>query len=279
MLPIIVGTILVLLIIVFIWFIIPYSPVEYEFLKKHKELLRQEKVSNEIFKISQLKHLPQPIQNFFIYSGLIDKKIMTASTTIHTDVDFILAEGKPSIKIKYIQNNYSNEPKRLAFIDTKIYGIPFQGIDSYINGEGCMKGVLAKGLTLFEQKSKEMNQAALVTVLAESIVCPSAFLLECITWETIDNNHVRATITHKGIKASGIYTFSKEGAILSFKTNDRYEVDKNGNSKSTPWTAECGDYVDVDGIKYPTTFKGIWNRDNEDLLYFNCNNVRVEYKY
>ncbi|WP_418792235.1 DUF6544 family protein [Phosphitispora sp. TUW77] len=56
-------------------------------------------------------------------------------------VDFLFGKDKPTIKIDYSQYNFVNKPNRIAYIDSSIYGIPFEGLDSYIDGTGSMKGV------------------------------------------------------------------------------------------------------------------------------------------
>lgn len=74
------------------------------------------------------------------------------------------------MKIEYTQVNFVKEPVRYAFIDTSMYGIAFQGFDSYSDGIASMKGVLAKSFTLFNQQGEDMNKACLVTVLSECLL-------------------------------------------------------------------------------------------------------------
>ncbi len=51
----------------------------------------------------------------------------------------------------------------MALIDSSIFGIPFEGYDSYQNGTGGMKGVIAKAITLFDQTGTDMDKACLAT--------------------------------------------------------------------------------------------------------------------
>lgn len=39
----------------------------------------------------------------------------------------------------------------MALIDSRMFGIPFEGYDYYQNGIGGMKGMLAKAIPLFNQ--------------------------------------------------------------------------------------------------------------------------------
>ena len=51
--------------------------------------------------------------------------------------------NKPNIKIDYTAYDFVKEPTRIALIDSKIYGITFQGIDTCKDGKGSMKGIIA----------------------------------------------------------------------------------------------------------------------------------------
>ena len=271
--------IIAIFLLIYLWFSIPYSPLKSYFRKTDEILMRNVTTINEKFDILKVKTLPKPIQNYLSFCGFINKPMMKSTITTHKDADFILSEDKPKLKINYTQVNYANIPCRLAFIDSKIYSLPFQGLDSCIYGEGGMKGVLAKIFKIFDVKSKEMDISSLVTVLAESLICPSILFQNFITFDEIDDNNVKVTITYNNISASGIFTFSLNDSVISFKTSDRYDVDTDGKSVALDWTAECSNFQEKDGIKYPTSFKGIWNRKDKDLVYFHCNNVNIQYRY
>jgi hypothetical protein len=86
----------------------------------------------------------------------------------HNDVNFIL--NSKTLKIKCIQFNSGVKPERIALIDTNLYGIPFEGLDSYQDGVGSMKGMIAKSIVFFYQTGKDMNQSSLVNCLAEGLM-------------------------------------------------------------------------------------------------------------
>ena len=66
-----------------------------------------------------------------------------------------------------------------------------------------------------------MDKACLVTILSESLIIPNVALQDYIQWEELDETHAKATITYYGISASGIFTFDRNGAMVSFDTKDR----------------------------------------------------------
>ncbi len=282
---------------ILIWFIVPYSPTKAEFVQlasyrmtkttnqggvinsgaANKGIINEGVMNSGIFTNEDIAELPLTVQKYFQYCGYIGTPKMSHMNIYFEDVDFVLSPDKPKLKIKYTQYNFVEEPDRFAYIDTSLYGIPFEGIDVYQNGVGSMKGVIAKTFTLFDQRGEGMDQASLVTCLAESLFVPSMVLQDYISWKEIDDTHAEAVINYYGISASGIFTFDDNGAMISFTTNDREYADNKGNSQKVKWSAFCGDYVEVNGIKLPSNLKAVWHFENGDLVYFDGRDIDIKY--
>ena len=163
--------------------------------------------------------------------------------------------------------------------DSSMFGIPFEGYDSYQNGKGGMKGVIGKLITIFNETGPEMDKACLVTFLAESLFIPSVLLEEYITMEAIDDYHVKANIAYEGHEASGIFQFNKNYEMVCFKTDDRAIVNTDGTIEYVPWSSICGDYKQYEnGLNLPTKFQAVWNYSNGDFVYFDgmINNISYE---
>ncbi len=271
-------TVIILLISgIIVWFKMPYSPAKSEFERLAGHQIQKSQKPSGVFTPDDISGLPAPVQKYFQYCGYIGTPKMANMRIYHEDVDFVLSPDQPKLKIKYIQYNSVNEPERIAFIDTSMHGIPFEGIDAYQNGQGSMKGVIAKAYTLFDQKGKAMDSASLVTCLSESLLVPNFALQDFITWEAIDDTHAKATIRFYGISTSGIFTFDDNGAMTRFTTDDREYTDMKGNTRKVKWSAICENYRAVNGIKQPKTLKAVWHFETGDLIYFEGRNTVIEY--
>lgn len=75
-------------------------------------------------------------------------------------MDFVMSDKK-TIKFDYKQYNLVERPERFALISSSLSGIPFEGLDSYENGKGSMKGMLAKVIPLFDQRGEVWIELAL----------------------------------------------------------------------------------------------------------------------
>ncbi|MEQ8201037.1 MAG: DUF6544 family protein [Syntrophomonadaceae bacterium] len=251
-----------------IFFKIPYSQTNAEFNALTDRLMATTDHAQGTFGEADITGLPEPVQGYFRYCGYLDTPKMSYSEVVYRDVDFALGKDKPLIKIDYTQYNFVAKPNRMAYIDSAMYGIPFEGLDAYIDGAGSMKGVLAKLYPLFYQTGGAMDKSSLVTFLSESLLVPNVALQDYITWEAIDERHARAAIDYYGISASGIFTFNEKGEMASFVTDDREAAAMDGTSEKVRWSVECSKYQETGGIRKPTVFRAIWNYDDGDLVYF-----------
>lgn len=254
-----------------VWFHIPYSPVKSQFQEEVDALTAENQIreSGELFSEEDIAPLPTAVQRYLQNCGYIGTPKMSYLKMEYYDVDFMQSRSGPALKIDYTQYNFANEPCRMALIDSSMMGIPFEGCDYYKDGTGGMKGVIGKVFPLFHQTGPDMDQSGLVTFLAESMFIPSALLQDYITFEELGDYEVAAAITYDGVTAGGIFTFNEQYELISFTTNDRAVTGQDGTTEYVPWSALCGDYrMGENGIKYPTSFRAVWNYPDGDFVYF-----------
>lgn len=262
---------------ILVFFKIPYSKTKSEFQEMVTQTIGSSKADRGVFTVEELQGLPLPVRTYFAANGFIGTPKMSSMKAVYKNVDFVMDPNRPPLTIDYTHYDFVHEPARIAYIGSSKFGLPFEGLDSYYRGAGGMKGVLAKTVTLFDQRGKNMDQGALVTVLSESLLAPAIALQDFITWEAIDDMHAKATITDKGLSASGVFTFNEKGEMASFTTRDRPAVASDGTVRKAAWTAVCKDYRRKNGINLPTTFEGVWHYEEGDLVYFKGRNVEIEY--
>jgi hypothetical protein len=278
----IIGVLLTVFGVVLIWFNIPYSPIKTEFQKEVSSLMTANKLpaSDYVFTEKDFSHLPDIIQKYIKNCNYIGKPKMNYLKMEYHNVDFMQNKNGPKLLINYTQYNFASGLSRMALIESSILGIPFDGYDYYKNGIGGMKGVVAKALTVFNQKGKDMDKACLVTFLAESFFIPSVLLQNNIIFEKLSDYEIKATITHGDQTASGIFTFNEKYEMISFTTNDRAAIKPDGTMEYIPWTAICTEYkLYENGIRCPTKFQAVWNYPTEDFIYFNGNIYQISYGF
>jgi hypothetical protein len=272
----IIGIIGLVIALVIVYFNIPYSRLKVNFkdyLVKSEENINANK---EAIKYT-MKDLPQCMQNFYNYTGLMNKADSKHVSFDIKNADFVNTEMKRTLKIDYSEHIFADVPARYAFIDSSLFGIPFQGLDSFIDGKGGMKGVIAKNITIFDQHGEAMNNSAFVTWLSEIIFMPSQLLNGEVEIKEIDKNTACVTTTYYGITISGNYRFLDNGELVEFTTDDRSMIYNDGRIENKKWSALYEEYLDKDGLRLPNRLKAEWHLENENLVYFDgCN---VIYKF
>ncbi len=274
----IIGTLLVIIGII-IFLCIPFSPTRNDFNSIVERKIKEANgLSEEVFTETDIQMLPLPVQRYFRHCGYLGTPKMNYMKASFVDVDFIMSPTR-TVKIDYQQLNLVSKPERFALISSSLYGIPFEGLDSYQNGKGSMKGKLTKIITLFDQRGENMDRSSLVTWLSECLLVPNAALNDFIIWKPIDDTNARATITWEGIRVSGIFNFSPEGELLSFRTSERVAVDMKGEVTRADWSGYFQDYHPVNGILQPKIMKSVWHYLDRDSVYFNQNESPVFIRY
>jgi len=263
-----------LIVLVILWFSIPYSPFKNQFKKDLNKQIQLSKSflqesSKTVYTREDFESLPPLLRAYIEECGYIGSPRKSVLKMEYKKVDFALGQNRPKLKIDYTQVDFANIPVRLAFIDSKMFGVPFQGYDYFINGKGAMKGVLAKFFQLFDQTGEQMDKAALVTYLAEIIFLPEALLQNFVSFNQLDSHRVEARIEYKGLKACGIYHFNDAHEMIYFSTDERGQTSSDGSVENIPWEAQCREYkLYSDGIKHPTVFRAVWKYPDQDFIYF-----------
>lgn len=265
---------------ILLFFYSSYSPVKRDFAKNAANMIRINALNpaDQVFTDRDFRDMPPPIQRYVKYCGYIGAPKMANMKIEFHDVDFKRGRKGPSLRLDYTQYNFVKRPDRMALIDSRVYGIPFEGCDSLSAGAGGMKGVLAKCFTLFHVTGREMDQACLVTYLAESLLIPNALLRDYITVEAMDDHHVKATITYQGMTASGVFAFNDAGELTAFTTEDRSVTNDDGSMEKVKWSAVFSEYRrSAGGVKHPTKLKAIWHYPEADFTYFDGTVSRLTY--
>ncbi|SNS68969.1 hypothetical protein SAMN05446037_101732 [Anaerovirgula multivorans] len=240
-----------------------------------KMLFSKVEDKEKIVTAEDIEGLPQNVQRWLEYTGVIGREKIVA-VRLKQKADMRLGEGKPWMPVEAEQYFTSEEPGFIWRANIKVAPlIHIAGRDKYQDGKGNM---LIKALSLFsvaDSEGKEIDQGTLLRYLAETMWFPSAVLKEYITWEEIDEDNAKATMTYGGITASGIFTFNDKGEAIKFEA-ERYG-EFNGKFSLETWSVPVRDYKEFEGIRVPTKGDITWKLDDGDFNWFNFEITEIEY--
>ncbi|TYQ17707.1 UNVERIFIED_CONTAM: hypothetical protein Cloal_0068 [Acetivibrio alkalicellulosi] len=243
--------------------------------KEVKEFLSEVEKNSTIIEREDIEGLPLNVQKWLEYSGIIGREKINSVRLIQ-NADMRLGKDSSWMPVRAEQYFTISNP---GFIwKAKINVAPLihiVGRDKYYEGKGSM---IIKPLSLFtlaDSSGKEMDQGAMLRYLAEIVWFPTAALEDYITWEEIDNNIAKATMSYGGITASGIFTFNEVGEVIKFEAERYGEFD--GEFKLELWSIPIREYKEFDGIKVPTKGDVTWKFKERDFNWYNFELIEIEY--
>ncbi len=243
-----------------------------------KELTRYSSYENDIITQKNIASLPEPIQKYFLHCGYIGKEKMINAEVEWKEAYIKMSPDKNWMRLNCYQFNSVPEPTRIVYMKSSILGIfPFEGRDKYQDGRGNMLIKLLKFIKVADAKGKEMDESALVTILAEALLVPTYALQDYIEWTAIDSNTAKAVIRYNNTEVSGQFYFNDQGEFIRFETVDRYYSERGTEYKKLRWSIVAGSYIKKSGMRFPTDLKAIWRAEQGDFEYFRGTITDIKY--
>lgn len=225
---------------------------------------------NDIIKESDIAHLPTPLQRYFQVCGYIGKPKMVNAEVVWSYSAIKMGVDKAWMPMKTYQFNSVPRPFRIAYMRASIMGvIPFEGRDLYTSEHGAMLGKIAKVITLFDNHDSQLAQSGLATTFAEAVIIPSYMLQPYVSWSAIDDKTVAGCIEYNGLQVSATFHFADDGTFTRYDTNDRFMSLPKGEYKKFPFSTICGDYIERNGVKFPSKMTAVWHLEGGDFEYYN----------
>ncbi len=149
--------------------------------------------------------------------------------------------------------------------------------DRSMEGAGEMLVRIESTFTVADGHGPELDQGALLRLLAETMWFPTAFLDErFVTWAPIDERQASVTLRVGGREAAGVFAFGEDGLPRAFRA-DRYRDLGGGRSALTPFTGEPADFREEGGLLVPHLMTALWHVGGKPIPYVRFLVERLEY--
>lgn len=245
-----------------------------------KELvsLQPETVSSESKVITEdmLVSLPTPVQKWLENSGILGKN----------QIQNAYFEQKAKMKLKPDQPKWypanvkqyvsTEQPGFIWTVQMKMFSIVnVAGRDKFQNGQGVMTIKIGSLIPVVNNGNDgKTNQSTLQRYLMELIWYPSAALNSYITWEEVDKNTAKATMSYKGTSGSATFQFDEKGDLLKV-TALRYKDKEDAVPKEC--IGEVKEYGVMDGIRIPTKVDITWMLEDGPFTWYDTEVLHVKY--
>jgi hypothetical protein len=222
-----------------------------------------------------LQNLPEPVQRYLNYTGVIGKAWVH---TVHLKQTGRFRQGleRPWMPMVAEQSYTTNPPGFVWNARFKVAGLPLlRARDKYEAGHGHMFGKLAGLFTVFDVRGEQLDQGTMIRYLSEMIWFPSAFLVDNISWKKVDDHTAQVTFTDHGKSVSGLMHFDDKGKLTNFTTERYREID--GEFSLDPWSTPIEQYGELAGLKLPVSGQVMWNLPAGDLVYVELQITELQY--
>lgn len=232
-----------------------------------KGLAQTSGAANSALTAEEIKHLPQPVQRYLKYVGVIgQEKVKNVKAVFKGEMK--LDRNKDWVKIESEQYNFFDKPTRMFYIQAKMAGIPIIGLHSYTNARAIMLIKVAGLITVADGRGEIMNKSETVTVFNDMcLLAPASLIDKRIRWETVDPLTVKAEFDNDGIKINAVLYFNEKGELVNFVSNDRYFSPDGKSYENVAWSTPVKDYQETDGVKHPSYGEAIWHFPEGDFCY------------
>lgn len=251
--------------------------IQRRYKKEATKRLIRETSEKPILTVDDVAHLPEAVQKYLAHAGVIGKEKVQNFRVVCAG-EMKMDPQKGWVKIKCEQCDFLDEPTRLFLIKAKMSGIPFLGLDSYVNGEGNMLIKVAGLFTVADARGRHMDQGEAVTLLNDMCVLAPATLIDArIQWEMLDPLTVKATFSDENCRVSATLYFNEMGELSNFVTDDRYYTTMDNSYTNMRWSTPVRDYKDMNGFKLASYGESIWHMEQDDYCYAKFTIKEIEY--
>jgi hypothetical protein len=238
-------------------------------------MIQESLATGKIVTEDMLAHLPEPVQRYMAWSGVIGRPWIYTAYVKQTG-RFRQGLDKPWMPMSAEQVFTVDPPGMVWNARFKMYGLPLmRARDSYRDGQGHMFGKAAGLFTIFDDRSEKLTLGTQTRLLSEMIWFPTAYLSDYITWTAVNDHAADVTLTDHGRSVTGRMFFDDLGRPKTFETM-RYMGDRDTYTL-TPWHTPNLEYGLRGGLNIPVRGTVGWALPEGELTYGDFTIVKAEY--
>lgn len=221
-------------------------------------------------------YLPEPVQRWLRHSGMVGKPFIHIGKVTQRAEMKLKPEQTDWMSAQAVQYSTVDPPSFIWTVDVRMNSfLGFRGRDKFEDGKGEM---LIKVNSLFDvvkERGEKLDEGTLQRYLGEVVWFPSMALSPYISWETLSDSSVKATMAYKGTEGSGVFHFSSEGDFVLYSAKRfRGNESKAGRSE---WILRVEDHQVFEGICVPSKMTATWELEGGEWTWLKLEIVDISY--
>lgn len=230
---------------------------------------------------ADLLHLPTPVAGYVRQSGAVGRPSVTNfKARIHGRI----RSGVDAAWMTYTGeqvNTFGPEPTRLFFIDATRLGLPVDVLHAYVGSSATMRVKALSLVPVVDAAGPEMDTSETVTMLNDlCVLAPAALVNAPISWQTLDDHHVRCAFTNGTHTVGAELIFNDNYELVDFVSDDRLRASQDGRSFTQQrWSTPVGHYRTIDSRRVCTRGEARWHAPDPEgeFAYIEFNLDEIAY--
>jgi hypothetical protein len=228
---------------------------------------------------ADLAPLPETVAAYLRQAGAVGQpRVRSFRAAIHGRIRG--GPSKPWMRFTGEQvNTYGPEPSRLFLIDASMLGLPVGVLHDFVGGSARMRVKACSLVPIADATGPEMDQGETVTLFNDlCVLAPAALIDAPISWQPIDDLHVRGAFTNGAHTVTAELVFNDDHELVDFISDDRLRASANGRT-FTPqrWSTPLGRYRTIGQRRIATNGEGRWHAPDPEgeftYIEFNVDHI------
>lgn len=238
--------------------------------EKELNALMTQNVAGENIMMTEemIKDLPSPVKRWLRNSGILNHEQIHTMYLEQTGFMKLKPDQEDWMKATSEQYITIDKPGFLWKVNISMMPlINVVGRDLFEDAKGQMQIKIASLIPVVDVKNnKKTDKSTLQRYLMEIMWYPSAAIADYITWESIDENSAKATMTYNGVSGSVIFYFDEKGQVrkcsaLRYKDNDE-------NVQPIECIGEIKESRVISGLNIPTKIDISWMLEEGKFTWY-----------
>jgi hypothetical protein len=217
---------------------------------------------------SDLVGLPEPARRYLRAMGVVGRR-RDRWFRARFRGGFRMKPGQAWMPYESWQYDAADPVTRVVDMRIDAAGVlPMFGTDTYLAGEGRMRGRLFGLVTVAEGGGREFDLGELVTYLNDAaMLAPSMLLTPNVQWMPHDQRSFDVTITDRGNTVSARFFVDPTGRLIDFRTDDRWYAGSTPPRRTT-WSTPIDGWTTLAGGRpVPTDGSATWHLPEGEFSY------------
>ncbi|WP_407341898.1 DUF6544 family protein [Pengzhenrongella phosphoraccumulans] len=158
-------------------------------------------------------------------------------------------------------NTFGPAPSRLFWMDATMLGLPVDVLHVLVGPTATMRVKVCSVVPMVNAAGPDMDRAETVTLFNDlCILAPAALIDAPITWQPLDDHHVRGVFTNGAQTVTADLTFAN-GDLVDFVSDDRMSTTLDGATTPQRWSTPVRAYACLGTRRLATSGEGRWASD------------------